>query len=202
MKFADAIKSVLGQYVTFKGRARRPEFWWWYLFTVLVSFAAAMIDRVTQTSIGFSSVDSAISLALLLPTLAVAVRRLHDSSLSGWWLLAPIGVYIGGSVLFLAGVFAFILSALSAGDGTEDPRGFAWLIGLGLMGLGGLVMMASVTLALVLMVRPSTPGPNRFGPFPGPPTHLPPTGGTGHWGQDPTYHPDPVAMPPRQQNGL
>ena len=88
MDFVQAIKSCLGQYATFSGRAKRSEFWWFFLFQVLVMVAASMLGDV---------VNGIASLALLLPALAVGARRLHDIGRTGWWqllLLSGIGFLV------------------------------------------------------------------------------------------------------------
>ena len=78
MDFVQAIKSCLGQYATFTGRASRSEFWWFFLFQVLVMAATGMLGDV---------INGIASLALLLPALAVGARRLHDIGRTGWWQL-------------------------------------------------------------------------------------------------------------------
>ena len=78
MNFGQAISACLSKYATFSGRASRPEFWWFFLFQVLVTAAAGMLGDVISGLVG---------LALLLPALAVGTRRLHDIGKSGWWQL-------------------------------------------------------------------------------------------------------------------
>ncbi len=90
MSFVDAIQSGLRQYAVFRGRASRPQFWWFMLFCVLaVSLAEAIVGE------GFSGL---VTLALVLPTLAVTARRLHDIGRSGWWQLVVwvpvVGVFV------------------------------------------------------------------------------------------------------------
>ena len=88
MNFGQAISACLSKYATFSGRAPRPEFWWFFLFQILVSVAASM---VSDTIAGLTS------LALLLPALAVGTRRLHDIGKSGWWqllMLTGIGLFV------------------------------------------------------------------------------------------------------------
>ena len=88
MDFVQAIKSCLGQYATFSGRAKRSEFWWFFLFQVLVMVAASMLGDV---------INGIASLALLLPALAVGARRLHDIGRTGLWqllLLSGIGFLV------------------------------------------------------------------------------------------------------------
>jgi uncharacterized membrane protein YhaH (DUF805 family) len=88
MDFVQSIQSCLGQYARFSGRASRSEYWWFFLFQVVVMIIASMLGDV---------VYNLASLALLLPALAVGTRRLHDIGRSGWWqllLLTGIGVLV------------------------------------------------------------------------------------------------------------
>ncbi|MES0098925.1 DUF805 domain-containing protein [Mesorhizobium sp. M0019] len=91
MNFTEAISSFFGNYVTFSGRAGRSEFWYSYLFIFIISVVAIIADAVVNNEI----ISSLWNLAVLLPTLAMTTRRLHDINRSGWHqLLAglfPIG---------------------------------------------------------------------------------------------------------------
>ena len=90
MNFIQSISTCMRKYVTFSGRATRSEFWWFYLFTVLVNFVASFVGNLIFMStynIFFIYLSTITSLILLLPSLAVAVRRLHDVGRSGWWIL-------------------------------------------------------------------------------------------------------------------
>ena len=100
MSFVDAIKSVFTQYVGFSGRARRSEFWYFYLFTILLSIVASIVQRAMTNSTN-GIVTTIIGLAIILPYLAVAVRRLHDTSRSGWWLLIGLIPVVGTIVLIV-----------------------------------------------------------------------------------------------------
>ena len=104
MNFTKSISTCMRKYVTFFGRATRSEFWWFCLFTVLVNFAATsqassfmlvLLEiqgmTVNETSyllnnFFFLYLSTITSLILLLPSLAVAARRLHDIGRSGWWI--------------------------------------------------------------------------------------------------------------------
>ncbi|HWU84642.1 MAG TPA: DUF805 domain-containing protein [Rhodocyclaceae bacterium] len=78
MNFADAVKTCFSKYADFNGRATRSEFWWWVLFTFIVSLVLGFVSHM---------LSSVFSLAVLIPSLAVGARRLHDIDRSGWWQL-------------------------------------------------------------------------------------------------------------------
>jgi uncharacterized membrane protein YhaH (DUF805 family) len=142
MSFIESIRTVLSKYATFDGRARRSEFWWYYLalaivetvlYAVLIvpgltayttaTMEAAMAGETTvpampgSLTVGYI-VISLVALALLLPTLAVIVRRLHD---------------------------------------TDKPGALAFLL---------LIPFVNFILVIVWGATAGTPGPNRFGPDP------------------------------------
>jgi uncharacterized membrane protein YhaH (DUF805 family) len=98
MTFSEAIKSGFDHYVTFTGRAGRPAYWWWFLFAVLVAIAANIIDAALGS---FGVISGIAGLALLLPGLSVAIRRLHDTDHSGWWILIGLIPIIGFIVLLI-----------------------------------------------------------------------------------------------------
>ena len=109
MTFGESIRTVLSKYATFSGRATRPEFWWWFLFAVIVGAVTNLIDAaVIAPALGFEPfqknagqpLSMIVGLALLLPGLAVGVRRLHDTGRSGWWILINL-VLIIGTIVYL-----------------------------------------------------------------------------------------------------
>jgi uncharacterized membrane protein YhaH (DUF805 family) len=103
VNFSTAVRSVLRQYATFAGRARRSEYWWFFLFTILVSVLATVIDAtIFGTKVEDNGPATIITtLALLLPTLAVSVRRLHDVDHSGWFLLMGLIPLVGWIILLV-----------------------------------------------------------------------------------------------------
>src|SRR4051794_32779705 len=97
MTFVEAIKDGFGKYVTFSGRSSRSAYWYWVLFALIVSVVATIIDL----AIGSRIVSLIASLALLLPGLAVGIRRLHDIGRSGWWILIALVPFVGFIVLIV-----------------------------------------------------------------------------------------------------
>ena len=109
MSFGQSIKHVFSNYATFQGRASRSEFWWWQLFTTIVGLILALpawsyyadLINASSNQMGematvpspsglttfFLILGTVWSLAILIPTIAVSARRLHDTDKSGWWLL-------------------------------------------------------------------------------------------------------------------
>jgi uncharacterized membrane protein YhaH (DUF805 family) len=103
MSFVDAVRSCFRQYVGFSGRARRAEFWWFQLFDVLVGVLAFAVDSLLKLTDaqGNGPVQGMVSLVLLLPGLAVFVRRMHDINRSGWWWLLVLLPIVGWIILLV-----------------------------------------------------------------------------------------------------
>lgn len=108
MTYGEAVNSVLSKYATFSGRATRAEFWRWVVVFVLLTVVSRIIDgALFGSSIqdafyvrdAHQPVTSLLILALFLPNMALAVRRLHDIGRSGWWLLLMLIPLIGPLVL-------------------------------------------------------------------------------------------------------
>ncbi|MFZ7157715.1 DUF805 domain-containing protein [Avibacterium gallinarum] len=108
---------VLKNYAQFNGRARRKEFWWFTAVDFLLYVILGLLDVVLlNNDFGFSGV---YGLATLIPSLAVRVRRLHDTDRSGWWLLIGFIPVIGFIVLF---VFACLDGTQGRNRFGEDPK--------------------------------------------------------------------------------
>ena len=162
----------LKRYFEFSGRSRRMEYWMFALFQVLIYVGLAIIGAVlvggTAGMMGGGSADAAtggmvgmlmsmgiiaivigiVWLGLIVPSLAVAVRRLHDTNRSGFWLFAYVGPYIVGYIIAIAG-------AASESAAMTMVGGLITLLGF----IGAIVL-------LVFMCLPGTVGPNRYGPDP------------------------------------
>ncbi|WP_163849015.1 DUF805 domain-containing protein [Pseudooceanicola aestuarii] len=170
MGFTDAIRTCFRNYVTFSGRASRPEYWWFVLFVILGGIVAGILDGIV---FGAASVDTGpgaisaqsngplaalFSLATLLPGLSAAWRRMHDSGRSGLFVLYPLIAFFG--VMSFGAMFGGI--DMMSGD-----------IGAAFSGLFGIVFAVAVFIAVISpllviwwLTRPSQPGPNTWGPNP------------------------------------
>ena len=94
---------VLKKYAVFSGRARRKEYWMFFLINLLISAVLIAIDSLigTFSQTGFGLLQGLYSLAVLIPSIAVTVRRLHDTGRTGWWILIGLIPVIGGIVLLI-----------------------------------------------------------------------------------------------------
>jgi uncharacterized membrane protein YhaH (DUF805 family) len=110
--------NVLRQYATFSGRARRAEFWYFALFSLLISIGLTILDRlifgVNSEGHPRQVLAALYGLAVLIPGLAVTVRRLHDTDRSGWWWFICLIPFVGAIVLLVFEVL----------DSTPGPNRF------------------------------------------------------------------------------
>lgn len=100
MQFADAVRmAIVERYAYFQGRASRPEFWWFALFYFLLNLAVGIVGSASDTLWGL--LNAIVTLGLLLPSLAVSIRRLHDTDRTGWWILLYLVPVVGTIVLII-----------------------------------------------------------------------------------------------------
>ena len=110
MGFGQAISSGFSNYVNFSDRSARSAYWFWILFVLIADIVAIAIDA----AIGMQIVSSLFGLAVLLPGLAVTVRRLHDLDRTGWWIFLGLIPLVG----------AIILLIWFCSKGTDGPNRF------------------------------------------------------------------------------
>ena len=131
MQFGDAIKNGFQNYANFRGVASRSEFWYWTLFTVLVSLGTSIVDSAIGLALDmqtFTLVNTLSAFALLLPGLAVAVRRFHDAGFSAWWYSIPQVATLIVLMWFMIALITFIFENMSS---LLDPAALeAWLISI------------------------------------------------------------------------
>ena len=147
---------VLNKYADFKGRARRREFWWFQFVNLLIGFGVQLFfailvqAKVDERISGFVLLAFGLCIIFfLLPSWAVTVRRMHDVGKPGWYAIVPLGVILLPLPLYL------LLHRVFGKD-----------IGLSQILLWTILFWAVVGYDLVLLVRNSQPGENRYGPNP------------------------------------
>lgn len=114
---------ALKQYATFEGRARRKEYWFFALFNFLILVGLSLLDMmfgVYSEEVGLGLLSTLYWLVIIVPSIAVGVRRLHDIGKSGWWLLIGVIPLIGAIVLL---VFAVLDSQPGANEYGPNPKG-------------------------------------------------------------------------------
>ena len=155
----EAVTSVFRNYANFNGRARRSEFWWFTLFSFL-----------SQAILNFVPFLGPIyALALLLPSLAVTARRLHDTNRTAWWMLLYLIPVLGFIVLLITALALLGSNAFDPWQANEVEWGVIGILFL----IWLFVSIAAWIALLVFQILPGTVGPNRYGPDP-----LQPSGGT------------------------
>jgi len=100
MSFGEAISICFSKYATFSGRAARPEYWYWVLFTMLVSVIFVLIELNASVDAA-RALDAIFNIATVIPSIAVAARRLHDTDRSGWWQLLLFIPVVGWILLLI-----------------------------------------------------------------------------------------------------
>ena len=113
---------ALKKYAVFSGRSRRMEYWYFVLFNIIVGVVLALIDMLIGTFSAMSNIgllSGIYSLAVLIPTLAVMVRRLHDIDRTGWWILINLIPLVGTIVLL---VFALTPGTPGSNRYGPDPK--------------------------------------------------------------------------------
>uniref|UniRef100_UPI0035CB389C DUF805 domain-containing protein n=1 Tax=uncultured Sphingomonas sp. TaxID=158754 RepID=UPI0035CB389C len=157
----------LKRYAQFTGRSRRKEFWLWILFQVIAGFVLGILDTVfglgghasgvansapgaygAAANLRGGVLSNIFSLAVLIPSIAVSVRRMHDINRSGWWILLPL--------VPIVIVFAMVVAAATSTSITA----------MVLSGIAGLAFIGCAIVVFVWYCTAGTIGPNRFGDDP------------------------------------
>ena len=148
MSLTESIKTCFSKYTVFSGRAQRSEFWWFFLFSVVSSAIVGIVPVIGQI----------YPLVLLIPSLAVSARRLHDTGRSAWWLLLYLASILATGIGFAALVLAFAFSS--------DTGKYVAEWSVFLLAFLALVSFFIALALLIFCVLPGTVGPNRYGPDP------------------------------------
>ena len=122
MSFTDAVQNVvMNNYANWDGRASRSEYWWFNLFNLIINIVTDVIDSslgMGMIAYGVGFVGFIALLALLLPSIGVSVRRLHDLGKSGWWLLIAIIPIVN-----FIGIFVILVFTLMEGEKQPNQYG-------------------------------------------------------------------------------
>ena len=95
MTFGRSISVCFSKYANFDDRASRSEYWWFYLFCILLQFGASILGGIAGGTDGADALSGIAAFAVVVPTFAVGARRLHDAGKSGWrqlWMITIIGL--------------------------------------------------------------------------------------------------------------
>jgi uncharacterized membrane protein YhaH (DUF805 family) len=115
MGFTEAVRVVIVErYADFQGRAPRSELWWFVLFYLLLSVAIGLVSAISDVLGGL--LNLVVTIGLLVPVIAVQVRRLHDTDRTGWWVLIGLVPVIGAIVLIV-----FFVQRGTEGDNRFGP---------------------------------------------------------------------------------
>jgi uncharacterized membrane protein YhaH (DUF805 family) len=191
MTFAASIRTCFRKFATFSGRASRSEFWWFVLFLLIAGAAVSLVDaaifgpQVSSTDFvsyhadgstsqgseqvieyGSGPLSNLWSLVTLLPWLAAAWRRLHDSGRPGWYVLLPWAFLLAVALVMLTSLGIFSVGIGSPQELMERVQSFGMGSFAAIFLLGWLLTFGSFIALIVWLCRPSDPGPNRFGPPP------------------------------------
>ncbi len=159
MNMIEAVGTCFKKYFKFSGRARRSEFWYWVLFSILATILMGILDLIVFPSLAEQDLgpfDSFFTLGTLIPGLAVGWRRMHDTGRSGWW--------IGGFYLFIIAflVFVFVQFGAEVFDDASSMSGsdsLFWLLPI-------VIMFGWAITILVFFCFDSQEGHNKYGENP------------------------------------
>lgn len=141
------------KYAQFSGRARRREYWTFFLINSLIGVLLSVLRSASGPVILLMSVGFCFSLATFIPNWACAVRRLHDSDKSGWWMLLPIVGGVPGGVMVLLAIMLRDVIPSSLVDAFIFLIRLMFIVGIG----GGSIVL------LVFLLRDGTPSANKYG---------------------------------------
>lgn len=152
LKFGEAIRIVLvDKYCCFKGRASRSEYWWFALLGFIIGCVFTPLQLIFPTV--YLVLMGSVSLGLILPSFGVLWRRFHDIGKSGKWLIS---IY----ALILVLIIIFVI-------GAETMAVKGGITFLGILGIVSYILILAVSIwMIVLLCKPSQPGPNKFGEEP------------------------------------
>jgi uncharacterized membrane protein YhaH (DUF805 family) len=157
---------ALKKYATFSGRSRRKEFWTFILFYIIFYIVAIILDHLfglNWSPAGGGLIATLFSLSMLVPTIAVHVRRFHDIGLSGWFYVLFFLAMVVSTAIFFVKV---VMVAMAAGFSPEEMDPAIVMQFAKPFMYWSLVMLLLSIILIYLMAKDSKPGPNKWGPNP------------------------------------
>lgn len=173
MGFVEATRTCFSKFLMLSGRASRPEYWWFYLFAVLVTAAASVLDGLI---FGFAVEDQPgkhpftliIWFVTFVPLMAAGWRRMHDTGHKGWLILLPQMLVLIGFAVFLVSVGVFGLLGRAFDAPSQMMANAEGVIAVYVLVLFYAVVIAAALFKLWWLTRPGDEGANAYGP---PPPH-------------------------------
>lgn len=169
----EAVKTCLRKFIDFKGRARRSEYWWFYLFTVIVSWVFNFLGMIHVYA---SHLGMLVGLALMLPSWAAMTRRLHDTGHSGWWVVVQVALLLvacgGVATVFLPYADELLAASdniekanviMAAVEHAKQANATIPVLMAALAGIGAMIMSF---IMLIFTVLDSSTRENKYGPSP------------------------------------
>ncbi len=155
--FITAIKLFFANYVNFRGRSTRAEYWFAVLFVFIVSMLLTML--------GMSILANLFTLAVFLPNMAICFRRFHDTGRSGWWVIALVVLSLIGAGVMYVPMIPSIIQFANNPLGLQQALATYITSHIGTVCTGGIIAMAAFVWQLIILVKPSAPD-NKYGPNP------------------------------------
>lgn len=158
--FSEAFLRFWQKYTVFKGRASRSEFWWWVLAAFGINIVLDILNTATDEKLGFLA--TIWGLVTLIPTLALSVRRLHDTNKPGWWVAIFYIAMVIGLIIMIIGGGAALYGGFRSLGSYDYGYGSMAAGGLGAAVIGALITLAGCVVYIVFMALPSKPEGARF----------------------------------------
>ncbi len=158
--FSEAFLRFWQKYTVFRGRASRSEFWWWVLAAFGINIVLDILNTATDEKLGFLA--TIWGLATLIPTLALSVRRLHDTNKPGWWVAIFYIAMVIGLIIMIIGGGAALYGGFRSLGSYDYGYGSMAAGGLGAAVIGALITLAGCVVYIVFMALPSKPEGARF----------------------------------------
>ncbi|MEM1362683.1 MAG: DUF805 domain-containing protein [Pseudomonadota bacterium] len=171
MTFSVAVQTCLTKFLMLTGRASRPEYWWFYLFALIVTAIASIVDGLifgfpNEGEVGQNPITMVASFIVFWPLLAAGWRRMHDTGRPGWLVLLPLLVFIAGFAFFLITIGIFGEFGHVANETSEEMVQTDRVISVFMIFLIIAAMLAAGIVKLVMLIKPGETGPNEYGPPP------------------------------------